>query len=166
MDNFWVKIGVFAVVVVGLVIAVKVFFPSGKNKVEQVEFEQTEKEPQAVKTTKVLEDEPVSGRPPRRKMIERSEDPTAPQPKPKPEARLNPEEKLQADKLLQAVRLQYSLARRSPVSFKKMVDFCRELFKQFPDSQQAEEARELLRRMPKKYRDLYKVTSEELGLTE
>lgn len=166
MNNFWIKIGVFAVIVVGLVVVVKVFSPSGESRVEQVDFKQTEKEPQGVNTTKALKDEQVPQRPPRKKMIERSKDPTAPQPVPKPEVRLAPEEQLQADKLLQAIKLQYSLARKSPVTYKKMVDFCRELFAKFPNSQQAEEARELLRRMPKRYRNLYKVTNEELGLTE
>ena len=142
----------------------KVFSPSSQ-KVEQVELKQTEKL-QDSNTAEVVKSEPVSQRPPRKKMVERSSNPTAPQPVPKPRTQqLAPEEQLQADKLLQAVKLQYSLARKSPITYKKMVDFCRELLTKFPNSQQAEEARELLRRMPKRYRELYKVTNEELGLT-
>jgi len=47
---------------------------------------------------------------------------------------------------------------------RKMVDLCREILRQYPDTHYAEKARELLRELPDRYKKMYKITDEELGL--
>ena len=44
------------------------------------------------------------------------------------------------------------------------VDYCREIIEKYPDSSYAPRARRMLRDIPRRYRKLYKITDEEMGL--
>ena len=70
---------------------------------------------------------------------------------------------IEAERLYNMALTQYKIGRKI-MTFKKMVDYCRELFDRFPDSPEAAKARVLMRNMPERYRELYNVTDEELGL--
>ena len=50
------------------------------------------------------------------------------------------------------------------INYRSMVDICRTILQQYPDTQYAEKARGLLREMPTRFRKMYKITDEELGL--
>ncbi len=179
MNNFWVKIVILAVIILALVIAVKFFSsPSTKEQIGKVDVEQKQVKPAVppiVIKPKVEPSEPNQAavepnRPPRPEMIERSTEPNAPQPQPRVKAEppvepLDEAANIEADRLLEAVSYEYATGRKL-MTFKKMVDACREIFKRYPNSQQAREAREYLRKMPARFRDNYKVTNEELGFTE
>ena len=67
---------------------------------------------------------------------------------------------------LQAARAFFmTAARRKFITYRKGVDLCRQVIRQCPDSENAESARDLLRRsVPEDQREKYKLTDEELGL--
>ncbi|MFH1613750.1 MAG: hypothetical protein ABIG61_01520 [Planctomycetota bacterium] len=50
------------------------------------------------------------------------------------------------------------------INYRKMVDLCRTILREYPDSPYAEKARQLLREMPPRYRQMYNITDEELGI--
>jgi len=49
-------------------------------------------------------------------------------------------------------------------AYRPMVESCRKIFREYPQTPYAEKARQLLRQMPKRHRARYKLTDEELGL--
>ena len=48
--------------------------------------------------------------------------------------------------------------------YKPMVDECRRILNEFPDTPEAAKARQLLREIPERKRAQYKITNEEMGL--
>jgi len=71
----------------------------------------------------------------------------------------------QAAKLLEYARTLFiPVGRKTGMSSKKGVELCREIIKTYPETEYADEARKLLRRVPEHKRKLYKVTNEEMGL--
>ncbi|MHC4123348.1 MAG: hypothetical protein ACYSSI_07230 [Planctomycetota bacterium] len=67
-------------------------------------------------------------------------------------------EQQRASSLLKVVRLHYRRAQRDPKYYKTMVEFSRKIFKELPDSEEAVQARELLKNMPEEYLKKYGVT--------
>ena len=49
-------------------------------------------------------------------------------------------------------------------TYKKGIDMARNVISQFPDTSYADEARQLMRKVPERYRKRYNVTNEEMGL--
>ncbi len=50
------------------------------------------------------------------------------------------------------------------LGYKRMVDYCRKIIENYPDSSHAKKARELLRELPEKDRRRHNLTNEEMGL--
>ena len=50
------------------------------------------------------------------------------------------------------------------IGYKKMIEYCRQLFEEYPDSSQAQKAQRLIQKMPERYREQFNVTDEEMGL--
>ena len=48
--------------------------------------------------------------------------------------------------------------------YRKPVEMCRRVMKDYPNTKYAQEAQMLLRNVPKEYRQQYNLTDEELGL--
>lgn len=57
-----------------------------------------------------------------------------------------------------------SAAKLPLLSYKKLVDYCRMILENYPQSPQAQKARQLLRELPEEYRKKYNVTNQEMGL--
>lgn len=75
------------------------------------------------------------------------------------------EQQVDAEKKLSYVRDLFIRGSRMRVqSYKRGVDFCREVIRDYPDTKYAEEARMLLRQVPEHRRSTYNITDEELGL--
>jgi len=70
-----------------------------------------------------------------------------------------------AERIYQMAYNQYKIGRLPGTTFKKMVDYCRELFDRYPNSPQAAKARVLMRKIPDRFKKIYNVTDEEMGLT-
>jgi hypothetical protein len=78
---------------------------------------------------------------------------------------MSEEDLVAAERLYQMAYSQYKIGRLPGTTFKKMVDYCRELFERYPDSPQAAKARVLMRNMPERFKKMYNVTDEEMGLS-
>ena len=84
----------------------------------------------------------------------------------------NPEEDLlenpqylKAAQLLEYARTLFiPLGRKTGMSSKIGVDLCREIITKYPETEYADEARKLLRKVPERDRKRLKITNEEMGL--
>ena len=163
MNTFWLKIAGFAVVVVGLIVLVKVFSSSDLEvKTEKTVYdvwEQDDKrlraEPQA-EPTETAKQAPVTKQIPEAKP---AVEPTKPKFK-----ELSPEDEVRAQKLFEMALFHRKSGRLPGLQFKKMVDYCREIIEKYPDSVYAFRARRMLRDIPRRYRERYNITDEEMGL--
>lgn len=72
---------------------------------------------------------------------------------------------VQAERIYQWTLTESKIAKKPMMSYKRMVGFCRQLLKEFPETIQAEKARQLLRDMPPAKQQRYKVTAEEMAST-
>lgn len=74
-------------------------------------------------------------------------------------------EQFQAEKLQSfAEGLFGPAAKKGVITYKQTVDLCRQIMKDYPNTPQAEQARQMLRQIPEAERKKYKVTNEEMGL--
>ena len=75
------------------------------------------------------------------------------------------EQRLQAEKLFEMVMFHRKSGRLpTGMGYKKMVDYCREIIEKYPGTEYAFKARRALRDIPERYRRIYNLTDEELGL--
>ena len=75
------------------------------------------------------------------------------------------EQQLTAEKKIQAIRDFFIKAPRTQaLTYKNGIDMCREVMQDYPGTQYADEARQLLRQVPEHKRATYNITNEELGL--
>ena len=75
-------------------------------------------------------------------------------------------DKIEAERLLNIAVPGRSIGRLPMTSFKLMVDNCREIIRRWPDSWFAYRAKQMLADMPSRFRKRYRVTQEELDLSE
>ena len=156
MSKFWLKIAVLGVVVVGVVVAVSIFSssePAKKVEKPKTFYDVTRED------DKRLRAEPEV-RQPRRKRLSREEAAKlAQQPQ-----ELTFEDKVQAEKLFEMALFERKKARLPAMSYKRMVQYCRQIIKSFPNSAEAAKARRMLAEVPEHKRKRYNITDEELGL--
>ena len=180
MSTFWLKVAAFAVVILTLVILVNVFSPSKPS--EPVEPEPVV-ESEAVEQPRIADEGDVPPQPEveqqsrqretatrrrsRREMAEQIEaaERAAKSAKPsQPETLEDEQIDIMADRLYQMAVVESKIARKPMMTYKRMVDYCRQILERYPNSRQAPMARKLLREMPKRARKRYNVTDEEMGL--
>jgi len=70
-------------------------------------------------------------------------------------------EDLQAEKLFELALAQRKMARLPGISYKLMVDYCREIIEKYPDSDYAPKVRRMLGEVPKQYWQQYNITKQE-----
>ena len=160
MNTFWLKIVIFAVIVVGLVVLVKTLSPKVEEAMDfdkqseqlaraQEEKLQAELAEAEAKAKQTRADQPAAL-------------PRASQPISDEIDQLG--QNIQAQRLYQMAEAEFRIARKPLMSSKRCVDYCREIINKFPDSAEAAKARVLLRKMPARERERWKVTDEEMGL--
>ena len=163
MNTFWLKMAVFAVVVVSLIVLVK--FLSSEVE-EATDFEKTAElmEAQEVELQAELAEAQRRAEGAKAKQAEPKQ-PAASSKEPQP---TSDEEKvatnLQAQKLYEMAEVKFKIGRKPLMSFKKCVDYCRELIEKYPDTAEAAKARVLLRRIPERRRKKWNITDEELEI--
>ena len=81
----------------------------------------------------------------------------------KPDAMLAEAQDIQAERIYQMAVTESKIARKPMMSYARMVKYCRQLLKEFPNTTQAENARQLLRDMPERQQKRYNVTAEEMA---
>jgi hypothetical protein len=170
MNSLWIKVAIGGVVVLGLVILVISFLPSdsqpesGPSSV----YEQWEKDDAKLRA----DPEPVAEVPPEPAPANEPT-PTStpvkpvapPEPTPMPQfVELTMEQKVEAERLFEMALFHSKQARLPGMSFKKMVDYCREIIQRWPESEYAFKAKRMLRHMPERHRARYDITEEEIDL--
>jgi len=148
MNTFWIKIVVLAVVFLAIVIVVKRFSTSEDERFVRPEgTKQSRQADEDLPRTEAVLEKAVP-----EAVEEQSSDEQAEE--------LNP----RAEDLYQMALVESKIAKKPFMTYKRMVDYCRQIIQQYPDSSYAPKARELLRQMPQRYREQYNVTDEEIGL--
>jgi hypothetical protein len=79
---------------------------------------------------------------------------------------LSEEEQAEAERLLEWAIQTRKMGRLPGVSYQQTVDTCREIIKRFGGSEYDYKARRILADIPEQYRSQYKITNEEIDLTE
>jgi len=168
MKAFWLKMALLCVLALGLVVLVNVF-PSRQEPAAQTQ--QPDRREQTSQTTEELQ----QARREREKRRQQSKAQTAQQQqalpeqqKQQPPARQTQQQQLnpQAEMLYQLAVKHEKMAHLPMMTFKKPVDYCREILERYPNSPQAPKARKLLREMPERYRKMYNITDEEMGIPQ
>lgn len=166
MDSVWVKIAIFAVVIVAVIVVIGKLLPSREAlmepKPEQTYYDVTKED------DKRLRAEPKFKEPARK---ETAEETTAQGPaqqsdkSSKPQFReLTEAEKAEAERLLEWAIQTRKMGRLPVVSFKQTVDACRQIIERFPGTEYEFKAKRILADIPEHYRSRYKITDDEIDL--
>ena len=75
-------------------------------------------------------------------------------------------ETIEAERLFDYAIQQRKIGRLPGPAYKPMVDACRQIIREFPGSEFDYKARRMLTDIPEKYRETYKITEEEISLTQ
>lgn len=167
MNTFWLKIAVLVVVVLVGIILLSNFFSSEIDKATDLEAATERHEAAEAKLQDQLREAQTQAE---QKKLQQDTTPAPPKitsPPPTPPQTVPEDDDIvssvEAERLYNMALTQYKIGRKL-MTFKKMVDYCRELFERYPNSPEAAKAKVLMRNMPERYRELYNVTEEELGV--
>jgi hypothetical protein len=178
MNTFWLKVAALAVVVVVVIVLIGVFSSSERSRPAaesanepeakpKTFYDQVEKdrekflaEPQPVKEQVREQNQPADNQTPA--------EPVRPAVKPaqlyfRP---LSEIDKIEAERLLNVAVPGRSIGRLPMTGYKLMVDTCRQIISKWPDSWYAYRAKQMLIDMPTRFRERYKITKEELDISE
>jgi trehalose/maltose hydrolase-like predicted phosphorylase len=166
MNTFWLKIAVLAVAVLVAIILVSNFFSSEIDKATDLKAAAERHEAAEAKLQAQLQEAQTQVEQ-KNEQKDTTITPAETSPVPTKPAQTVADDddiiaNVEAERLYNMALTQYKIGRKI-MTFKKMVDYCRELFDRFPDSPEAAKAKVLMRNMPERYRELYNVTEEELG---
>jgi len=163
MNTFWLKIVIFAVIVVGLVVLVKTLSPKVEEAIDfDKQYEKSEQLARAQEEKLQAELAEAEAKAKQARADQPAALSRASQPISDEIDQLG--RNIQAQRLYQMAEAEFKIARKPLMSFKRCVDYCREIISKFPDSAEAAKARVLLRKMPARERERWKVTDEEMGL--
>ncbi len=81
------------------------------------------------------------------------------------EAKMSPEEEYRAQKLIETAKgfMKSGYTMGQFTGYRRGIDMCREVLQKWPNSKYADQARQLLNKIPERYHKRYKITPEELG---
>jgi hypothetical protein len=171
MNTFWVKIVIFAVIVVGIVVLINVF-PKPQQKAETESFYDVAAKDRKRLLAKPEKVEDIHKRKALQRQEQPAEQPKAAQPTPTAEKpttlyfkELSEIDKVEAERLLGVAVPGRSIGRLPMTGFKLMVDNCRRIIQRWPDSWYAYRAKQMLTEMPQRFRKRYRVTEEEMDLS-
>jgi hypothetical protein len=171
MGTFWLKTAIVMALVLAGVLVVANFLSSGIE--HATDFERTEKlmDQQDRRLDAELEEAEEEAK----AAAEQPAVPHRPPPEDRPPderlraarqaaAEMTEADRVAAERIYQMAYTEYKIGRLPTTTFKKMVDYCRELFDRYPHSPQAAKARILMRKLPDRFKKRYNVTDEEMGL--
>jgi hypothetical protein len=180
MNSFWIKMAIFAIIIVGLVFLVKTYMPSNQQLNEKMAghskgFEQVAREDDArLRAPVPLRQETAPKEP---NIPQQPNEPNtvvaAAQPKPQVQPleaaqmpthfkELSEEDQISAQKLYELV-VMFRKEGRLVSSYKPMVDKCREIMQRFPESEYDYKARRALADIPERFRNTYNITPKEVA---
>lgn len=154
MNTFWLKIAGIVVVIVVVIIVVDKILPSGDEpKTERKAFYDV-----IAEDDRRLRAEPEAEQRPVEEQVTEVERPAKPESK-----EIALEDQVQAERLFEMALAQRKMGRLPGVSYKLMVDYCREIIEKYPNSPQAPKARRMLGEVPRRYWKQYNITEEEVN---
>ena len=161
MNTFWLKIAALVIIIIIGVVLLANFLSSGIEKA--TDFERVEKlaEAQEAKFQAELAEAELKAKQAKQARAKRADEPPQPQLDEMEQLKQN----LEASRLHQWAETEFKIARKPLMSYKRCVNYCREIIQKWPDSAEAAKARVLLRRVPERYRKQYNITDEEMGLS-
>jgi hypothetical protein len=116
------------------------------------------------------QNQPAGSQTPPRPVQSSVVEPNVVKPQPQPTrlyfAPLSKEDKIEAEQLLNVAVSGRSLGRLPQTGFQLMVQTCRQIISKWPDSWYAYRAKQMLIDMPERFRERYKITKEELDISE
>jgi len=152
MNTFWLKMAALVVVIVGLIVVVKILLASKpKPQTQQKTFYDV-----------VQEDDARLRAEPNTRIPVTSSAENAPQAEPQFKE-LSPEDQTRAEQLFEMALAQRKMGRLPGMTYKLMVDYCRQIIEQFPDTTYAFKARRMLAEIPPQKRKLYNITDDEIN---
>jgi hypothetical protein len=178
MNTFWLKIAALAVVVVVVIVLIGVFSSSERSRPAaesanepeikpKTFYDQVEKdrekflaEPQAAEEQVREQNQPADNQTPAgpvRSAVKPAQLYFRP---------LSEIDEIEAARLLSVAVPGRSIGRLPGTGFKLMVDMCRQIISKWPDSWYAYRAKQMLIDMPTRFRERYKITKEELDVSE
>jgi len=169
MNTFWLKIAALVIIIIIGVVLLANFLSSGIEKA--MDFERVEKlaEAQEARFQAELTEAELKAKQAKQakaKGADVKQPGAQPQPpRPQPDEIEQLQQNLQAQKLYQMAETEFKIARKPLMSYKRCVNYCREIIQKWPDSAEAAKARVLLRRVPERYRSQYNITDEEMGIS-
>jgi flagellar basal body-associated protein FliL len=169
MNTFWLKIAALVIIIIIGVVLLANFLSSGIE--EATDFERVEKlvEAQEARFQAELAEAELKAKQAKQAKAKGADvkQPAAQPEPPQPQIEEIEElqQNLQAQKLYQWAETEFRIARKPLMSYKRCVDFCRQIIQRWPDSAEAAKARVLLRRIPERYRKQYNITDEEMGIS-
>lgn len=161
MNTFWLKIAALVIIIIIGVVLLANFLSSRIE--EATDSERVEKlvEAQEAGFQAELAEAELKAKQAKAKRPDVKQPAAQPQPDEIEELQQN----LQAQKLYQWAETEFRIARKPLMSYKRCVDFCREIIQKWPDSAEAAKARVLLRKIPERHRQRYNITDEEMGIS-
>ena len=162
MDTFWLKIVGFAVLVVGVIVLIG-FLTSGTKEPEKTIYDQWEEDDKKLMAEPQFKEPPAPQPAPAQPSGQVS--PVQPTEQPKPQfKKLDPEDEVEAQKLWTWVENQRKMGRLPVMGYGQMVKSCRDIIQRWPRSKYAFFAKRALADLPERYREMYKITKEEIDL--
>ena len=165
MNTFWLKVAAGVVAIVVIIIIVGAYLPKGEKKPEpqKTVYDVWEKDDQRLRADAQFKQPPTSPNQPTVPQ-QAPQLPTGVEP-PRPQFKeLTEEEKIEAERLYEMAITERKMSRLPVMTPKKMVDYCREIIRRWPDSEYAFKAKRLLADIPERYQQMYNITKEEIDL--
>jgi hypothetical protein len=150
MGSFLVKIAIFAVVIIGLVLVVQ-HYKKGTEEFldEQKTFSEVVDEDEARLRAPVEAEEVAEVKEEVKKEVVEF-------------VKLSEIDEIEASRLFELAIKERSMSRLPGMSYKNMIDHCREIIKRWPGSEVAAQAKRMLTEVPKYKRARYKMTEAEI----
>ena len=155
MNTSWLKIAGIVVLAVLAVVAANHFRSAKTQPSQQKTFDDVIREDDERLRAEPKPEKQTAQQPSQIKQAPESEEPKFEE--------LTLQEQVEAERLFEMALAQRKMGRLPGVSYKLMVDYCRQIIQKYPDSVYAYKAQRLLRDIPEQYREQYNITDEELG---
>jgi type IV secretory pathway VirB10-like protein len=185
MSGVWIKIAIFAVLVVGVIVGISMLSPGqkpppqgpqtyGEQVAEDrakfaIDYENQSLPPQPARPAPQEPSEQPQTPPPAAQPSPATQPPALQQPAPQPLkfVELEVEDQVAAERLYEMAMRERSMGRLPGVGkYTRMVQYCRQVIKQYPGTVYAYRAKQMMADIPRDYQEQMGVTAEELDLSE
>jgi len=172
MNNFWMKMAIFAVIIIALIVLVKSFSGTGPKEKAPVKtvYDTWKEDDKRLRAEPGAEQQSVSVQTESDKQTEVTPQKLQAKQTTSPAKRqfreLSQTDKIEAERLFEVALSGRKLGRLPGPGYKLMVDTCRQIIEKFPGSDYEYKAKRMLADIPEQYRKRYNITEEEIDLSK